>query len=350
MKTKNIILLFSAAMVLISVTGCKKNDSGTSTEKQVAWVVGQADSAYSAGVILYTEDGGDTWARQGDLQMLKDIDILNIVSIDKDHLWAVGAMNTILKTEDGGKNWVKVTTSPAPAYSNMMSVSATDKNHVAVSGAPGIVLVTSDGGGSWRMADTNLFRSGIVQGVCAITSDIIYAVGQYATTTGTRGLVAMTRDGGNTWDTLVPPDDYNRYLWIGACATDTNHICIYGCVGHYMVTGDGYTTWMLGYLQSGDLNCMIMLDDHTYWAACDFDHILFSDNAGISWTQQPSAGISNQFLVGIDAWSDRIALITGQSAGAFPAGKILRTTDGGKTWNQIYTSNRNLFKVTFAKK
>ncbi|MCD4736865.1 MAG: hypothetical protein K8R53_12545, partial [Bacteroidales bacterium] len=121
----------------------------------------------------------------------------------------------------------------------------------------------------------------------------------------------------------------------------------------YSYTTNGGQTWNNDSIYGGgavglDINDLIMLDETTWWSACDYDHINKTTDGGLNWTAQPTAGPGNMFLVGIDAYDSQLALITGTSAGWPPGGKILQTTDGGNTWVCKHTTNSSLNKVAFA--
>ena len=62
------------------------------------------------GTMIYTADGGRTWAAQktGTSQALEGLFFL-----DAQHGWAVGWAGTILRTVDGGKNWLAVKSNEA---------------------------------------------------------------------------------------------------------------------------------------------------------------------------------------------------------------------------------------------
>ncbi len=65
----------------------------------LGWIVG------ARGVILHTEDGGQTWQFQktNTFSWLEDVGFT-----DMQHGVAVGSNGTILRTEDAGENWKRV--------------------------------------------------------------------------------------------------------------------------------------------------------------------------------------------------------------------------------------------------
>ncbi len=74
-----------------------------------AWAVGHD------GVILHSADGGTTWERQRANPWNPDSDdlrngapLLDVLFLDKNQGFAVGAYSLLLHTEDGGKNWNRI--------------------------------------------------------------------------------------------------------------------------------------------------------------------------------------------------------------------------------------------------
>jgi len=343
-------LIFWAVFIVIS---CKKDDTEPPPvdQTQIAWVVGQQDSNLY-GNILYTEDGGETWERQGDSVLMSGIDLENLYVLDKKNVWIVGTNNTLFKTTDGGKTWVQVPTPVIPSNPPLSSISMPDHNTVWISGGNGVVMKTLNGGTNWTLYDTNFFHCGGMQGIYAINEQVVYVVGHFDKEKGPRGFIARTNDGGSSWDSIQLPDNYHKHSWIGVKATDINHVIIYGETGHYANTTDGGLSWNVADpIDPGDINSLVMLSNKIFWGACDFDQIYKTLDGGASWIFQSAQGVgpSNQYLVGIDALDSKTALIVGQSAGYSPRGKIIKTTNGGDTWVLKDTCKTNLYKVAYAK-
>jgi photosystem II stability/assembly factor-like uncharacterized protein len=75
--------------------------------------VGEKDTTY--GMILYTEDGGETWLRQGlGSPALKGVNVQNLYVVNKSEVWAVCDKNIIIRTTDAGQNWTRVPTPVNP--------------------------------------------------------------------------------------------------------------------------------------------------------------------------------------------------------------------------------------------
>ena len=362
MKTKflkTIIISISGIIVVIIATYCKKDSKDTQpnpvSADTIAWVVGGIDTS-DYGMILYTEDGGISWERQGAAEnVFKDVSVTDLYILDKNKVWVVCDDYRIARTNDGGNTWEQVNCPSGNPLGGLLCISIVDKTNIWISGSYGYVANSTDDGNTWTLFDTAIFNSILCQGICAINSQVVYVVANDVSKNET-GLIRRTLDGGNTWDSVDLDDDFDAKCgWIGVTATDADHVIVYAGLGYYAYTTDGGTTWINDSMHVGgggnfaDINHLIMLDDDTWWAALDLDHIIFTDDAGATWTEQQSAGAGNQFLFGIDAYDRDLALITGISA-SLPWGKIIRTCNGGTTWTSVYEGNSNLNKVSFVPK
>src|SRR5919106_6808778 len=101
------------------------------------WIVGDG------GTILFTRDGGESWTQQntGTTGTLYHIDFRN----DKKG-WAVGERGTLLRTTDGGETWTAV---PTSAKVTLLSVQFLNDDEGWVIGRNGTILRSDDQGRSW---------------------------------------------------------------------------------------------------------------------------------------------------------------------------------------------------------
>lgn len=352
MKT-NVIFLLVIIGTFIFVNSCKKNDNSTPvTKKSYAWIAGDIDST-GYGMILFSSDSGNTWSRQGlNSQPLLGQSVIDIWAVDELNVWAVGSNNTILKTNDGGLNWDKIHSPVTNENIEFMSISVVNETNIWLSGSNGVVINSTDNGSTWTLFDTTFFNSGGMQGSCAISPQKVYVVGGYGSGTE-RGFIGYTLDGGATWDSIVPSDNYNKNEWIGVTAFG-NIIVIYGEKSHYIVSIDNGTTWKNDSLAAGgggggaDINHLIMLSPQIWWGSLDMGQICYTKDGGTTWSlQQTDQG--GEFLLGIDAWDNQLAIAVGELAGYPPTGAIVKTSNEGTDWNTVLTVKTHLYHVTFIK-
>jgi photosystem II stability/assembly factor-like uncharacterized protein len=358
-KFRQSIQVIIAAIILSSPFGCKKsNNQQTSVpRKKYAWAVGSQDSTKYA-LILFSPDGGDTWQRKGaGSPSLYGVDLYSVWAVDSSTVWAVGSGNCILRTNDGGTTWTRFTVGQAKAVPNLQSVSVAGTENVWISGSGGRVYNSNDGGVTWTVFDTSFFQNGNMQGIFAITPQVVYVAGGiYGSASHVRGFIARTTDGGQSWDSITPADNYNRHEWIGVKASDINHIVVYGGTSHYVFSNNAGITWNNdsvpasggGGTGGADINCLAMLDSRTWWGAFDYDAIFITADGGASWTKQASAGPPGMWLFGIDYYDRNLCIIVGQGSES-KTGKIINTSNGGALWNLRYFADAWINKVSFIK-
>ncbi len=357
MKTKNRICLAISIVMLSILTiqfGCKNNNDDPEPARLIpVWAVGATDST-NYGTILYSSDGGENWVRQGDSSAdLLGVNINDVWAVDENKVWAVGTGNVILKTTDKGEIWNRI---PAPSQRpdiELVSISLIGTDNIWISGSYGTVYNSTDGGNTWITIVSEVFDNKYFQGIHAINSNVVYVAGGHEGG-NTRGFIAKTTDGGQSWDSIVPADNYNKNLWIGVTSSNHDHIIIYGQRSHYIYSDDGGQSWKndsltgTGGTNGGDINCLTMLDNHTWWGAFDYDGIFRTENSGDSWNKQISVPPLDMWLLGIDYYDHNLCLIVGSSASS-NAGKIIQTSNAGQLWNLRYESDAWMQKVSFIK-
>lgn len=344
--------LFSVIMIMMAIVFncCKKEDNPVpSVREKCAWVAGSIDST-GYGMILYSADGGENWERQGEGNpSLLEIHVLDIWAVDDQTVWAVGSGNVILKTLDGGKNWVQVQ-SPANIPNTWLnSICIVNQTNIWISGSYGTVYSSTDNGNTWTKFDPTIFQNQNMQGIWAITPQKVYVAGNGQE----RGYIFCTTDGGATWDSISPSADYNRNMWLGVTSYK-NTIVIYGRASHYIASTDGGITWKNDSVPAGgggggaDINDLFMLNPETWWGAFDLGQIFLTDDGGSSWIKQET-NHKEQWMFGIDAWDSHFALAVSRNAYPPLSGLIMKTVNGGTTWEVKQSYSSRLSKVTFTK-
>jgi photosystem II stability/assembly factor-like uncharacterized protein len=188
-------------------------------DTKTGWSVGHS------GVILRTDDGGETWKLQ-----------LNGLQVDQLMLSAAAQANSL----GFNTSAVPLATIRAQAFSAQgadkpfFDIILVDENTVFVIGAYRLMVATRDGGKTWvdwslhvsdRLSD-DLYAS-------AIAGNSIYLVGG-------AGNVFRSGDGGNTFDPVTSPQNVTLY---GALILDNNVLLTYGVAGACFRSTDGGKTW-----------------------------------------------------------------------------------------------------------
>lgn len=355
MKRTTLLPLILMVFIII-ISSCNNKPDDNTVKKNYAWVVGQKDST-GYGMILFSNDGGENWERQSATSELLDgINLSDVWAVDENNVWITGSDNSVFKTKNGGTNWTKVTTPAGFNTADLLDICIANKSSVWVSGQHGIngiIYNSNNNGESWSVCDTSFFKNTMIQGVLAFDDQTAYVVGAKHNRSD-RGIIAYTNDGGQNWDTIMPSNNYNKWEWIGIKNYGLSMV-IYGEEAHYMVSTDGGTTWEndsipnTGGSDGADINDLIMLDTKTWWGAFDMGEIYITVDGGHNWISQETPQIGATYLMGIDAYNKEIALSVPSAAVYPPICPIIKTDNGGATWERKYIVHSSLNKVSFIK-
>ena len=154
--------------------------------KKKGWVVGSVSKKDRVvdSILLFTENGGETWQRQ------KAPSRLELIHIDFDNDkrgWIVGTGGTILATVDAGQNWTRQESRVTGTIYHVDFRS--EKRGLAV-GDRGTILRTADGGLSWTPVETK--KRSTLLSVEFVNDKEGWAVGR-------GGTILRSDDGGATW-------------------------------------------------------------------------------------------------------------------------------------------------------
>lgn len=347
------LILFS---ILAFQSGCKKEDNGSPSEKEkYAWATGNVDST-GYGVLLFTPDAGVTWIRQAnELDGINGVNLIDVWAIDKNNVWVTGEKNTILKTIDGGNNWTKVQAPAAFPEATLSSIYIDNKTNIwigGITGNTGIIYKSTDGGNNFILIDNSTFNKNGIQGIWVTASDKVFVAGPHSQSKGLTGFIAVSNDEGINWDSIVLENNYNIWEWIGVVSSG-NNVVVYGGKGRYSFSTDDGKNWEndsipVGGVDGADINHMIMLDDQTWWAACDNGNVWITRNEGNTWIEQTNLppNASGSFMVGLDSWDYDHAIMVGSGFFNPPISPILTTVNGGDSWVTVYECSVPLWKVS----
>jgi photosystem II stability/assembly factor-like uncharacterized protein len=245
--------------------------------RENGWIAG------SYGTILHTTDSGKSWRAQG---AGTTEHLFGLAMIDGSHGWIVGSRGTTLRTEDGGRSWAS---SLVPGDFTFSGVSFIDRLRGWIAGEFGVIFHTLDGGKNWLKQKSPVevsFASGESRNLFALNlnrADSGYAV-------GLDGVVLKTGSG-KGWEVIRQGGAANNL-------TEANH-----------------------------LFALTVIHDQV-WAAGERGALLSSIGDGRQW-HQVKAVIPRVSLNGIAFGDNGFGLVVGNR------GVVLRTVDGGVTWNRL---------------
>jgi len=279
--------------------------------ENIGWAVGGKTDFYpynSAGVILYTADGGENWEEQ--LSLTNDLSDVDFV--DQNSGWAVGRDGIIKHTANGGLNWG---TQNSPLDGRLESVCFIDENNgwVVSSSNWGVIIHTTNGGNTWTV-QTNP-TSNPLYDVFFINENKGWAVGLDST-------IIQTTDGGENWERVIT-NAANGYRFASVFFLDEMRGWVCGIYGSIMLTEDGGNSWQE--MESGTnelLNSVFFTDPNNGWAVGNQGTILRSLDGGHHWFSQRNS-VDINILNSVNFTDPNNGWIAGEG------GTILYTANGG---------------------
>jgi photosystem II stability/assembly factor-like uncharacterized protein len=208
----------------------------------------------------------------------------------------------------------------------------------------GTVVNTSDGGMTWIHQNT---------GTDFTLSSIYFVDPHHGWAVGDEGIINHTTDGGKTWEKQKSPvpfflmDVYFETPLKGWIVTERTHI---------LFTEDGGKTWGLQFSDEDYILKAVSFCDALHgWAVGEYGYIYHTNNGGATWEKQAgyfdiseSTGEveGGTFLFDVVAVDPQTVWAVGID------GYVIKTADGGKTWQEVETSapKTQLFCVASDKK
>jgi photosystem II stability/assembly factor-like uncharacterized protein len=283
----------------------------------------------SSTYILKTTDGGQTWQQNVVVNVIPS-NTLAIKFFDLNNGFAYREHSKILRTTDGGNTWT-----PYDIGDDIFSFYFVNATTAFACGEHGVTYRTNDGGLTWQW----ISLTGRIYAYDL--SSLYFFNSNTGFTVGARGRILKTTDGGATWNTYSP-----TYIDVSdlSVATPTT---AYATVGNniYKTTDRGQTWNVLGLTVGTNYaeydvfqTCQFFSADTGFVTASDYARIYKTYDGGANWRMiSPTASFYDdvtcqQFL---DKNTGFLAI------NIFYGGTIVKTKDGGETWNEIWHSQFN---------
>lgn len=164
----------------------------------------------------------------------------------------------------------------------------------------------------------------------------------------TKGTVAVTKDRGATW-TVKRGIVKGRLL--GVYMADATHAWAVGEGGAVVASSDGGATWHIQTSKTTvDLYDAHFISPTKGWAVGANSTVVATTDGGSTWkvltggTPSGEVGEGEVMYMGVCFVNENVGYV----AGAGDKGVVNQTTDGGKTWKTVGTTEDGLFDVDFA--
>lgn len=351
----SILLLFTIVSSLIQCN--EDNDNDEPTYQLIGWTAGSAYDGY--GTILYTEDGGQTWTRQGTPGVIPDVSIEFISAVSENLVWACGdsidGKPTILKTTDGGKNWVRIEAARSIPVVSYGGISGVGENIAWAVGHQNVIIKTTDGGLTWTPQNEGADPAFDLASISVVDENHVWAAGG-SNFNPYIAFITYTSDGGEHWYRQGEEDipaEIDGFIDIHAISP--KDAWVVGTGQGALRTKDGGQTWEIMQTPGGlaHNNGVCMVDKENVWMATDYSEANFYSESTGQWTNfhlPTSTHAIWPVTIGTTALSKDTVWMVTTAGGNIVQGEIFYTDNGGDTWaKQDIPVISSFRRITFPK-
>lgn len=198
-----------------------------------AWAVGHD------GVIIRSRDGGQSWRLVNSNPYVAGTDdphngvpLLDVLFLDANRGFAIGAYALMLRTDDGGDTWSKVALPKGGVVAAAMDDALAAEEGDIVDDA-----ADAEGDDSWLMDADELSideeADPHLNAMARLDDGTLFVVAE-------RGAGYRSIDGGATWERRTLPYDGSMF---GLLAFDSSHLLAFGLRGNALESFDGGLSW-----------------------------------------------------------------------------------------------------------
>ena len=276
------------------------------------------------GNVVRTANGGTTWT---------PIDIpcgstLKNIFGSGDKLIVSTIDGAFLSSTDFGTTWKLLTNVPSFTVNSIFAV---NNNLIFAGGSNGAILKTVDGGKNWTGSYQRVNKaSQNIQGIYFVNDKVGYTASSYR-------MIAKTVDGGASWTSSLDATGSATQVLYGVHFINENLGFVVGKdasnVDIIYKTIDGGTTWTSKTnLVAANLRGVAFYDAQNGITVGEKLKALYTKDGGNTWTASTFTGVPT---ASASATLREVSYINATTAIAVGDKVILKTTDGGATWNYI---------------
>jgi photosystem II stability/assembly factor-like uncharacterized protein len=270
-------------------------------------------------VICKTTDGGINWVPIPSVSGFNPSTIIGF----NDQLIIAGGDGNIIVSSDFGNSWVSTSKYPNSAKS---SISIID-NNIYSCGYDGTFFKSTDYGATFYMSFMTAANKCLwSKGIYFLNENLGFAASQF-------GQVLKTTDAGTSW-TQVLHDTLSSFINnAGLYFINANTGFVVGNIASgvdiiYKTTDGGQSWSNIQNTAYQNLNCIAFADDMHGAVGGNKSTILFTTDQGVSWKTATVNSLVSAAVNGITFYNGFNGIAVG-------TGFMLKTTDGGATWNQF---------------
>ncbi len=273
-----------------------------------------------SGAIQKTVDGGASWTVLYVDPSYREIEAAFFV--DALNGYICGNDGLIMKTNDGGASWANV---DAPNDERLYDIAFVNPDTGYAVGSNGTIWKTTDGGANWEASVSAITKT--IYSIYAVAADNIY-IG--ATKTAEQNLIRST-DEGATWNDVTPASLVNYSSIREMSFLDANTGWLSCQNGDVFYTVDGGANWNSTPTAVSVAYSVFFYDALNGYVTNNDGSIFKTTDGGVSWTSQEAA-IQSLYKIGGVVNGTVTLYATGKY------GTILKSVDDGATWTPLFNA------------
>lgn len=272
-----------------------------------------------AGTVQKSTDNGNTWQVKYIDQAIREFRGASFVSASVGY--ACGSDGLLVKTTDGGETFTQLN----PGTDVLLySIAFVDADTGYVGGASGTLLKTTDGGTTW-----NTIATGITNAIYSVNAPSANAVFFATNSVSSVSYTKKSTDYGATWETITPAGITQTQWSVFFLNATTGWVTVQSN-GRVFRTTDGGSSWnesttnalvVPNYVYFKDANVGLVTNNNN-------GDVFVSTDGGATWTATP-ASTEPQYAAFFEG---TIAFSVGRS------GTCYRSSDGAATFNELSQS------------
>jgi len=285
-------------------------------DENTGWAVGDF------GTILKTTDGGETWQKQntGSTGWFSHIDVY-----DENIVYVSGPNDDLIFTENGGETWIEL--SCPYIYQNFSDIEIVNPDTVWIGNSKGRIIGCFNKGETWFKSIDGY--SGSISSIESVGSKKIIALGS-----AQPPIIKYSDDYGQSWENRAINDSIGAVSDMVFADENTAYLVStrYGEMAPYRVfkSTDAGETWFTQYLV-GFSNQWLKLDfvDANHGWSMTKVSLNRTVDGGETWDNIPMPNIYWWSLNSLSFVNRNIGFVAGYR------GRILKTEDSGDSWHYL---------------
>ena len=309
-------------------TWVTQSTSGTNARYAIEFISqNEVMVASSSSTITKTTDGGTSWTVQ--TMPTSAITLYDIKKVSSSTIWVCGSSQVIFKSTDSG---VSFTTALDNGTSALYMMDFADSLRGMFVGSNGINYRTTNGGVSFDSSAVNTFTAQVCRAVYMKSpTEIIVGADM--------GNILRSTNGGVSWNLLTTAS----YLYGMNFLNTTTGMCV-GYRGIVLKTTNGAVSWTDSKSINGfEAYDVKMVNANSVFVCAASGRIYYSSDGGNTFVERNAPLLTSTVKT---IWFFNI----NEGFAGNEAGNIYRTTDGGLSWNSVFsfgTSNNNVEDIYF---